>query len=157
MARIRILNRRSRGSLSVQLTDNTRTKIQHYISRLRDTIQKSDLPDAKKGALRTKLNELEDELGQRRLSFGKTMAILSVIVVGLSSATTIAADGPTAITHIMRLIGADKESEEAALSRLASPPKALPAPAHKPTPAPKAAAAPKPATTPSWEDEEIPF
>src|SRR5215469_9288710 len=32
VARIRVLNRRSQGSLSVQLTDNTRTKVQHYIA-----------------------------------------------------------------------------------------------------------------------------
>jgi hypothetical protein len=150
VARIRIQNRRTLGRLSVQLTDNTRTKIQHYVGRLRDTIQNSDLPDAKKSALRTKLNELEDELGQRRLSFGKTMVLLSAVVAGLSGATTIAADGPTAITHIMRLVWADKESEDAALSRLAPPPKALPAP-------PRAAPAAKPAAKPSWQDDEIPF
>lgn len=56
----------------------------------------------------------------------------------------------------MQLIGVDKESEEAALSRLAPPLKALPAPTHKPAAAPKAAPASKPATKPSWEDE-IPF
>jgi hypothetical protein len=150
VARIRIQNRRALGRLSVQLADNTRTKIQHYVGRLRDTIQNSDLPDAKKSALRTKLNELEDELGQRRLSFGKTMVLLSAVVAGLSGATTIAADGPAAITHIMRLVWADKESEDAALSRLAPPPKALPAP-------PRAAPAAKPAAKPSWQDDEIPF
>lgn len=159
VARIRIRNRRSRGSLSVQLTDNTRTKIQHYIGRLRDTIQNSDLPSAKKNALRAKLNELENELGQRRLSFGKTMALLSGVLVTIGATTTIFADGSTAISHIMQLIGVDKESEEAALSRLAPPPKALPAPPVKQQPAPQK-------TGPSWDaprvqtadlDDEIPF
>jgi hypothetical protein len=44
------------------------------------------------------------------------------------------------VTHIMSLIGEDKPSEEAALSRLATPPKALPAPPQTPGP-----------TNPSWE------
>jgi hypothetical protein len=134
VARIRIRGRRSRNSLSVQLTDNTRTKIAHYVSRLRETIDKSDLPEAQKKALRGKLDELVDELGNRRLNLGKAMAVLSMVLVGLASSTTIAADGPSAITHIMRLIGVDKESEDAAVSRLAPPPKALPAPSQKPPP-----------------------
>ena len=62
------------------------------------------------------------------------MAVLSMVLVGLGSATTIAAEGPSAITHIMQLIGVDKESEDAALSRLAPPPKALPAPPQTPPP-----------------------
>jgi len=157
VARIRIQNRRARGRLSVQITDNTRTKIQHYIDRLRDTIQQSDLSEAMKQALKAKLNELEDELGQRRLSFGKAMALLSVVVVGLSSVTTIAAEGPSAVMHIMRLIGIDKESEEAALSRLAESPKALPAPPYQHAAPTKDAPATKPVAQPSWEDEEIPF
>ena len=134
VARIRIRSRRSRNALSVQLTDNTRTKIAHYVSRLRETVDKSDLPEARKKALRGKLDELVDELGNRRLNLGKTMAVLSMVLVGLGSATTIAADGPNAITHIMRLIGVDKESEDTAVSRLAPPPKSLPAPTRKSPP-----------------------
>jgi hypothetical protein len=159
VARIRIRNRRSRSALSVQLTDNTRTKIQHYVSRLRDAIQNSDLPDAQKTALRAKLNELEDELRQRRLSLGKTMAVLSFVMVGLAAATTIAADGPKAITHIMQLIGADKQSEDAALSRLAPPPKALPAPPPAKPPAfrPKGSSRDAPPVQTADLDDEIPF
>jgi hypothetical protein len=72
------------------------------------------------------------EIEKPRLGFGKTMAVLSCVVVGLSgiaaNATTIAAEGHTAITNIMRLIGVDKESEDAATSRLMPPQKSLPAP-----------------------------
>ncbi len=77
VARIRIRGRRSRGSLSVQLMDNTRTKIRHYISRLREIIDASDLPAARKAALRGKLNELVEELERRRLNLGKVMFVLS--------------------------------------------------------------------------------
>lgn len=51
VARIRIRGRRSRGSLSVQLLDNTRTKIQHYVARLREIIDASDLSANQKAAL----------------------------------------------------------------------------------------------------------
>jgi hypothetical protein len=153
VARIRIRGRRARNSVSVQLTDNTRTKIEHYVSRLRETIEKSDLSDARKKALHGKLDELAEELGKRRLNLGKTMVLLSVVLAGFGSATTIAADGPSAITNIMKLIGADKESEEDAISRLAPPPKALPAPRQKP---PSASMKAQPVPT-QVIDDDIPF
>jgi hypothetical protein len=156
VARIRVRGRRSRNSLSVHLTDNTRTKITHYVSRLREIIDKSDLPDARKGVLRGKLDELVAELGKRRIHLGNAMAVLSVVLVGLASATTIAADGPSAITHIMRLIGVDKESEDAAVSRLAPPPKALPGP--PPTPPLKSTPVRVANARPSRTiDDDIPF
>jgi hypothetical protein len=48
----------------------------------------------------------------------------------------------------LRLIGIDKESEEAALSRLAPPPKALPAPEKTPAP---------PRVNTGLFDDDIPF
>jgi len=137
VARIRVRGRRSRNSLSVQLRENTRTKIQHYVSRIREIIDKSTLPNHRKKVMRDKLDELLEELEKRRLNLGKTMLVLSVVLSGLSAAsnaTIIAAEGQAAIGHILSLIGMDKESEEAALSRLAPPPKALPAPEKKPAP-----------------------
>lgn len=121
VARIRIRGRRSRGALSVQLTDNTRTKIQFHIARLLETIEKSDLPGARKAALKDRVDEMAHELENRRLSLGKAMATLSFVLVGLASVTTIGAEGPAAVTNIMKLIGVDKESEEAAAAKQASP------------------------------------
>ena len=127
--RILVRNRRTnRDPYSVLLTGNTRTKIEHYISRLRDIIETSDLSASRKKALGDRLDQLMAELGNRRLGYAKTMAILSAVLVGLGSLTTIAAEGPAAVTNIMKLIAIDKESEEAAALRLAPPQKALPAP-----------------------------
>ena len=157
VARIRVRGRRSRNTLSVQLTDNTRTKIWHYVSRLREVIDASDLPAARKAAMHGRLQELIEELEKRHLNLGKAMLVLSMLMANLAGATTIAAEGPVAVTQIMRLIGVDKTSEEEALSRLAPPPKALPAPPRKPAPVQKQSA-------PSWEtasggdlEDEIPF
>ena len=159
VARIRIRSRRFRNSVSVQLADNTRTKIEHYISRLRETIDKSRLPDHRKKALRNKLDELREELGKRRLNLGKTMVVLAVVMAGLqgvANMTTIAAEGEAAIASIMKLIGVDKETEEAAVSRLAPPPKALPAPPSHARPRPAVPSrAPLRAITDL--DDDIPF
>jgi hypothetical protein len=156
VARIRIRGRRVRSPFSVQLAINTRTKIEHHISRLRDAIENSDLSNERKRALDIKLDQLVEELGNRRLSLAKTMAVLSAVMVGLASGTTIASDGPAAVTHIMKLIGIDKESEDAAALRLAPPQKALPAPAKKPIVAPQTGN--KVRGNPAIDlDDEIPF
>jgi hypothetical protein len=154
VARIRFRNRASTRNSSVLLAQNTKTKIEHYIGRLKDVIESSDLPVERRQALCQKLEELRAELAAPRLSFVKTFTVLSLILAGLASATTVLADGPAAITHIMQLIGQDRETEEAAAQRLAPPRKALPAPnPTTPSPARKA---------PTWEpagnlDDEIPF
>jgi hypothetical protein len=160
IARIRIRGRRSRNSASVQLTDNTRTKIEHYISRLRETIDKSNLPDHRKKILHNKLSELTEELSKRRLNLGKTMVVLAVVMAGLqgiANETTIAAEGESAVASIMKLIGVDKETEEAAVARLAAPPKALPAPPSLPARVRPAGSRVAPARAGGDLDDDIPF
>ncbi|KDM65904.1 hypothetical protein [Acidiphilium sp. JA12-A1] len=160
VARIRVRGRRSRNSDSVLLIGNTKTIIQHHISRLRHVINESDLPISRKQALNNKLDELTTEIEKPRLSFGKTMAVLSCVVVGLSTVTanvaTTASEGHAAITNIMRLIGLDKQSEDEATSRLAPPQKSLPAPSSKTVSVPQTKVH-QGDTTPSDPDDEIPF
>ena len=132
VARIRIRSRGANHPYSVLLTSSTRTKIEHYISRIRDTVERSDFEPDRKKRLRSRLDSLEAELGAARLSFAKTMGILAAVLATTGSSVTIAAEGQNAVAHIMRLIGHDKESEDAAAQRLAPPPKALPAPPLKP-------------------------
>lgn len=134
IARIRIRGRRNNQS-SVRLESNTRTKIEHYISRIRHAIDASDLTEARKSRLYDQLDQLIAELGKPRLNLGKTMLILGLVMAAInpaSSVITIAADAPDAITNIVKLIGLDKESEQAAELRLSPPRKALPSPVAKP-------------------------
>jgi hypothetical protein len=156
VARIRFRNRAVLRSTSVLLLQNTKTKIDHYITRLREAIENSDLPSERKASLCKKLEELRSELSQPRLGFSKTFTVLSLILAGLASTTTISADGPSAVTHIMRLIGVDRETEEAAAQRLMPPPKALPAPIvdAKPPIKPNASWSTRPTDD---LDDEIPF
>jgi hypothetical protein len=127
VARIRIRSRSMRHPYSVQLTGSTRTKIEHYISRIRDTVERSDLDSDRKKRLQDRLDQLAAELICHRLSFAKTMALLATVLTGVGSSVTIAAEGQSAVAHIVQLIGHDKETEDAAAQRLAPPPKALPA------------------------------
>ncbi len=166
VARIRVRGRRSLGATSVQLLDNTKTIIRHHVSRLREAIIAADLPPDRKNALNSKLDELVEGLERSRLNLGKTMLVLGYVVAGLAGATTIASEGPAALTHIQRAVtailkevGVDKMSEDTATLRLAPSPKALPAP-----PPPPAEVAPARAKGPSWDaqnggdlDDEIPF
>ena len=153
VARIRVRLRGERHPYSVLLTGSTRTKIEHYILRIRDTVESSDLDPDRKKRLRERLDQLGTELGNQRLSFAKTMALLTGVLAGLGSSVTIAAEGQNAVAHIMQLIGYDKATEDAAARRLAPPPKALPAPATKPP-----AVRPNlPRHTAADIDDEIPF
>lgn len=166
VARILVRGRRMVNATSVQLLDNTKTIIRHHVSRLRDAIIAADLPPDRKEALNRRLDELVEILEKRRLNLGKTMLVLGYVVAGLAGATTIASEGPAAITHvqsvvtaIMKEVGADKMSEDTAALRLALPPKALPAP----PPAPAQVVVTR-AKNPSWDapkdidpDDEIPF
>jgi hypothetical protein len=124
--RIRVIGRQR--PYSVLLTTNTRTTIEHYISRIRETVQSSELEPSRKKRIDEKLDQLAAELKTPRLSFGKSMAILAAVLATMGSTVTIAADGRNAVAQIIRLIGEDKETEDAAAQRLAPPPRALPSP-----------------------------
>jgi hypothetical protein len=153
VARIRIRQRGEKHQYSVLLTDSTRTKIDHYISRIRDLISQSEMDPDRRKRLEEKLDQLAKEVSHQRLSFAKVMAILVGVTTVIAGATTIAADGQSAIANIMRLIGQDKETEEAASKRLAPPPKALPAPQRRPPATPVS-------TRPAKKldlDDDIPF
>lgn len=155
VARIRIRQRGDRNPYSVLLTHSTRSKIDHYISRIRDAVDKSEMDLDRKGRVFDKLDQLSSELSAQRLSFAKAMAILVGVTTITTGVVTIAADGESAITQIMRLIGIDKATEEAATKRLSPPPKALPAPVAKKPAANHSAPPRRPARFDV--DDDIPF
>jgi hypothetical protein len=105
------------------------------------------MPSEQRNALLRKLDELSVELSQTRVSFGKVMAILAFVSIGVTQAAGFLADAPLAIVTISSLIGADKEAEDAEARRLGPPPtpRALPSPPPRPSP------------RQSIIDDEIPF
>jgi hypothetical protein len=171
VARIIARNRRSRHANSVELSSKTRARIEQQVTNLRRAIDESELPDSRKSSLHAKLGELVEELrNNRRISFGKTLAILAAVAASVGSlggAIAGVAEAPLALTNIMHLIGTDKEAEESEVARLGEPAKALPAPATRPAPTTKGALTVPNASRgggPSWDapsggdlDDEIPF
>lgn len=121
---------------SVRLTERSRGRIELQLRRLEDAIYSSDLPDERRERLRLRIEEFRRELHNPRLNFGKAMAILAAVGLGITTGTSFLADAPDAITTVVSIIGADKEAEDQELVRLGAPPKmkALPAPpeAHPP-------------------------
>lgn len=129
--KIRIRSHKSAGPDSVLLSRIGKARIEQEIDRLRRIVDESDLSDKKKEALRTKLDELVEELHRQRLSFAKLAAIAAAIAAFLGGSTTTMANGPRAMETIVRIlqyVGEEKQAEELEQARLAAPPKALPRP-----------------------------
>ncbi len=151
VARLRLRQAVSNDPQSTQLGKVTYAKLEQEIQRIRRMVNESDLSDEKQKALNAKLDELASELRNKRVSFGKVMAVLAHIgftTLGASAVTvSVFADLPDAIANIVSLIGKDKEAEdkEAQRLRLPSIQPALPAPS-------------KPRSMADEDfDEEIPF
>jgi hypothetical protein len=152
VAKIHVRSRRGSDALSVQLASKTRARIEQELENLRRAVTESHLPASLKNNLHEKLDEFAAELrNNRRISFGKAMAILVVVAANLGSSVAGVAEAPTALANIMHWIGTDKAAEDAEVRRLGAPAKALPAPAP-----PAVTKAPASSGGPTWDDE-IPF
>lgn len=129
VAKVRLQSNLVARPHSVELGRINRAKLKQEIDQLRRSVEESDLPQKKRDALLDKLDEFENELEKQRLSFARTMAIAASIMAIVSGATITLANGQDAaktILTILRLVGEDKEREEAERERLSPPPKALP-------------------------------
>lgn len=148
--RIRLRSGSHTPETSVRLASKTRGRIEQQLQKLRNMISHSDLPEERRKKLLRKLDELSVELSQPRLSFGKVMAILAAVGVGVGGMTGFLAEVPQAIATIASLIGADKEAEDSEAARLGPPPvqRSLPAPTKQ---------LPAPARRSRELDDEIPF
>ncbi|RYG95517.1 MAG: hypothetical protein EON58_13995 [Alphaproteobacteria bacterium] len=123
VAKIRIRKSSGRDTQSVRLANKTKGIIENEVSKLREAVANSDLEEDRKRKLVAKIEEFRSELHKERLSYAPTFATLALIAATLGGTTSFLADAPDAVTNIMRLIGQDKEKEEAEVLRLDGPPK----------------------------------
>lgn len=138
-------------SESVLLANATRAKIELQVRRLRDMVLKSDLAPSRKEGLLKKLDELSQEIIKPRPRFALVLAVIAAVGVATSESTSFLADAPDAMLTIARLIGVDKEAEEAEQKRLGAPI------AQKTLPPPKTKILSPPAFEPGGMDDDIPF
>ncbi|MEI6484937.1 MAG: hypothetical protein WCO11_01570 [Sphingomonadales bacterium] len=125
VARVRLLSNSLSLPDSVELGKKTKAKIYQEVDQLRIYISELDISVTKKQAMNDKLDDLLHELGKRRLSFARAMAVAASImsVVGGSAGAIAAAPKiPSGISYIISLIGHDKDLEDSEKARLAPPP-----------------------------------
>ncbi len=146
-AKIKLRNSSSRDVLSVRLATKTKGLIENELTKLRSSVEESNLSDEKKSRLLEKIGEFRTELHKERLRFGVSMAVLASIGAIVGGTTAFLAEAPEAIATITHLIGVDKQKEDEEIIRLEGPTK------------PKLLAPPPSATKGSWDtlDDDIPF
>lgn len=146
-AKIKLRNSSSRDALSVRLASRTKGLIESELTKLRSSVEDSNLSDDKKTKLMAKIEEFRTELHKERLRFGVSLAVLSSISVIVGSTTTFVAEVPTAIANITHLIGVDKDKEDEEILRLEGPSKQ------------KLIAGPSSPEKGNWDamDDDIPF
>jgi hypothetical protein len=81
---MRIANSRSRNAMSVGLTEAQKTKIHHFIEKIRGEIEASSAPEAKKEKLYEILAKLAQEVSKARTRFER-FADLARSLAGLSA------------------------------------------------------------------------
>lgn len=81
---MRIANSRSRNAMSVGLTEAQKTKIHHFIEKIRGEVESSSAPDAKKEKLYDILAKLAQEVSKARTRYER-FADLARSLAGLSA------------------------------------------------------------------------
>lgn len=150
-AKIKLRNSSSHDALSVRLASKTKGLIENELTKLRTSVEESNLSDEKKSRLIDKIGEFRTELHKERLRFGVSLSVLASIGAMVGGTTAFLAEAPEAIATITHLIGVDKQKEDDERFRLEGPskPKLLAAPP----------ASTKAATKAGWADldDDIPF
>ncbi|WP_157815011.1 hypothetical protein [Sagittula sp. P11] len=84
IVQMRIANSRNRSAMSVGLTEAQKTKIHHFIEKIRGEVESSTAPDAKKEKLYDILAKLAQEVSKARTRFER-FADLARSLAGLSA------------------------------------------------------------------------
>lgn len=113
----RILNARQARRSTIALDVSRRERIEHYVQRLRDRVEHSDLDEVKRRRLNERLDEFERELGRRSVNVGAALVIIAAVVALVSDAKDLAPDAARLVEGIYTSLGsAIEEVQQKALS-----------------------------------------
>jgi hypothetical protein len=159
---VRIRNASRNRQNSVSLDGNTKAKIHTYIQHIRETIEKSNLPEDKKDRLYDKLNTFALEVDKNRTSLQAGMAVYIAVCDGIGQGFKKLEPVRKMIDSIATLLGRAKDVEDSLRPALPRQQE------HKRLEGPQARTEgnqnPPSQSGPSWEapkggdlDDEIPF
>ncbi|WP_289035595.1 hypothetical protein [uncultured Roseibium sp.] len=121
IARLRLRTISSKDQFSVRISNRSRGIIEDKIDKIRKAINDSDLSTSKKKRLLGKLEAFRTELHRDRMRFANALGALSIVAAGIVGTASLLADAPDAIETIFRLVGEEKEKEDAEVMRLEGP------------------------------------
>jgi hypothetical protein len=118
---IRIRNAPRIRKNSVGLDGNTKTKIHHHITQIRSAIEAAELPNDKRDALYSKLNNFAVEVDKARTGLEAGMAFYIAICDGIGQGFKKLEPARRWIDSIAALLGRAKEVEDSLRPSLPSP------------------------------------
>lgn len=118
---IRIHAARADHEGTVGLEDIERSKIHHFIQRIRTVIEQADLPDDKRDELFDKLNKFAAEVDRKRTKLQSAMAVVIAVCDGIGQGFEKLEPARIMIDSISVLLGRVKANEERADRQLPPP------------------------------------
>jgi hypothetical protein len=106
---------------SVGLDGNTKIKIYHYVSQIRNAIEAAELPDSKRDALYSKLNIFVSEVDKVRTGLEAGMAVYIAICDGIGQGFKKLEPARRWVDSIAALLGRAKEVEDSLRPSLPPP------------------------------------
>jgi hypothetical protein len=140
---VRIKNAPRNRQNSVGLDGNTKAIIHHHIQRIREAIEKANIPEDKKDSLYSKLDAFALEVDKSRTALQAGMAVYIAVCAGIGQGFKNLEPVRKMIDSIAVLLGRAKEAEDSL--RLPSPPEI------------RRIEPPRKQLEPPPQDEEIPF
>jgi hypothetical protein len=127
---LQIRHARRRKGHSVALDVNTKSKLRHLLTQMKETVDKLDVSEKKKEALFAKIAALESEINRDRTNFDAIAALWIEVCEKAGDGFEKLKPLRDMIDSIGNLIGVAKKSEDASQPQLSAPkpPKQIPPP-----------------------------
>lgn len=121
LTRLQIRVAKNTSATSVALRDVERSSLLVYINNLREQIKNAGLTEERCKLLLKKLDELQDALEGRRISFTKVMIAIAAFAGAVTASEQAIIKAPETVAAVVKLLGQAKAQEDAARE----PPKSI--------------------------------